>query len=191
LLTESNGKATGSARSVKDFDVHAAIEACSDLLEQFGGHKYAAGLTLPIENVEKFIERFEQVVSSSIHDDMLIPAIEIDTYINFADVTPKFYRLIKQFAPFGPGNLSPMLATKNVLVKPDSLKIVGNNHLKATVYQPENPSIAIDMIAFNFGEWFDYLYSGKAIDICYHIEENEWNGNVSLQLNVKDIKTSN
>lgn len=191
LLTESNGKATGSARSVKDFDVHAAIEACSDLLEQFGGHKYAAGLTLPIENVEKFIERFEEVVSSSIHDDMLIPAIEIDTYINFDDVTPKFYRLIKQFAPFGPGNLSPMLATKNVLVKPDSLRIVGNNHLKATVYQPENPTVAINMIAFNLGEWFDYLYSGKAIDICYHIEENEWNGNVILQLNVKDIKASN
>ncbi|MFN7013680.1 MAG: single-stranded-DNA-specific exonuclease RecJ, partial [Bacteroidia bacterium] len=191
LLTASNGKATGSARSVKDFDVHAAIEACSDLLEQFGGHKYAAGLTLPIENVEKFIERFEHVVSSSIHDDMLIPAIEIDTYINFSDISPKFYRLIKQFAPFGPGNLSPMLATKNVLVKQETLRIVGNNHLKATVYQPENPTLAIDMIAFNLGAWFDYVYSGKAIDICYHIEENEWNGNVSLQLNVKDIKASN
>ncbi len=191
LLTASNGKATGSARSVKDFDVHAAIEACSDLLEQFGGHKYAAGLTLPIENLEKFIERFEEVVSRCIHDDMLIPAIEIDTFINLSDISPKFYRLIKQFAPFGPGNLSPMLATKNVLVKPDSLKIVGNNHLKAIIYQQENPSIIMDMIAFNLGEWFDYLYSGKLIDICYHIEENEWNGNVSLQLNVKDIKVSN
>ncbi|MFN4233814.1 MAG: single-stranded-DNA-specific exonuclease RecJ [Bacteroidia bacterium] len=191
LLTESNGKATGSARSVKDFDVHAAIEACSDLLEQFGGHKYAAGLTMPIENVQKFIERFEEVVSSRIHDDMLIPAIDIDAYISLSDITPKFYRIIKQFAPFGPGNLSPMLASKNVIAKSGTSRIVGNNHLKTTVYQIENPDICFDMIAFNFGDWFDYINSGKTFDICYHIEENEWNGNVSLQLNVKDIKTEN
>lgn len=191
LLTESNGKATGSARSVKDFDVHAAIEACSDLLEQFGGHKYAAGLTMPIENIEKFIKRFEEVVSSSIHDDMLIPAIDIDAYINLSEITPKFYRIVKQFAPFGPGNLSPMLATKNVVAKTGFVRIVGTNHLKATVFNQDNPSVTFDMIAFNLADWFDYINSGKPFDICYHVEENEWNGNVALQLNVKDIKVSN
>lgn len=191
LLTESNGKATGSARSVKDFDVHAAIEACSDLLEQFGGHKYAAGLTMPIENIEKFIKRFEEVVSSSIHDDMLIPAIDIDAYINLSKITPKFYRIVKQFAPFGPGNLSPMLATKNVVAKTGFVRIVGTNHLKATVFNQDNPSVTFDMIAFNLADWFDYINSGKPFDICYHVEENEWNGNVALQLNVKDIKVSN
>jgi single-stranded-DNA-specific exonuclease len=191
LLTESNGKATGSARSVKDFDVHAAIEACADLLEQYGGHKYAAGLTLPIENVEKFMERFEEVVCASIHDDMLIPAIDIDTYINLSEITPKFYRIIKQFAPFGPGNLSPMLATNNVFAIKDTVRIVGTNHLKATVFNKDNPSVTFDMIAFNLGEWFDYIYSGKSFNICYHVEENEWNGNNILQLNVKDIKAYN
>jgi single-stranded-DNA-specific exonuclease len=191
LLTESNGKATGSARSVKDFDVHAAIEACADLLEQYGGHKYAAGLTLPIENVEKFMERFEEVVCASIHDDMLIPAIDIDTYINLSEITPKFYRIIKQFAPFGPGNLSPMLATNNVFAIKDTVRIVGTNHLKATVFNQDNPSVTFDMIAFNLGEWFDYIYSGKSFNICYHVEENEWNGNNILQLNVKDIKAYN
>jgi single-stranded-DNA-specific exonuclease len=191
LLTESNGKATGSARSVKDFDIHAAIEACSDLLEQYGGHKYAAGLTLPIENVEKFIDRFEEVVRASIHDDMLIPALDIDVYINLSEITPKFYRIIKQFAPFGPGNLSPMLATKNVVAKKDTVRIVGTNHLKASVFNQDNPSVTFDMIAFNFGEWFDYIYCGNPFNICYHVEENEWNGISILQLNVKDIKTCN
>lgn len=191
LLTESNGKATGSARSVKDFDVHAAIEACSDLLEQFGGHKYAAGLTMPIENIEKFIKRFEEVVSSSIHDDMLIPAFDIDAYMSLSEITPKFHRIIKQFAPFGPGNLSPMLATKNVVAKTGFVRIVGTNHLKATVFNQDNPSVTFDMIAFNLADWFDYINSGKPFDICYHVEENEWNGNVTLQLNVKDIKVSN
>lgn len=188
LLTQSNGKATGSARSVKDFDVHAAIEACADLLEQYGGHKYAAGLTMPIENIEKFIERFEQVVSNTIHDDLLIPAIEIDTYVNFNEITPKFYRLIKQFAPFGPGNLSPMLATNNVFAVKETVKIVGNNHLKATVYQKENPAQKLNMIAFGLGNWFEHVYSEKPFNICYHIDESEWNGNIYLQLNVKDIK---
>lgn len=191
LLTESNGKATGSARSVKDFDVHAAIEACADLLEQFGGHKYAAGLTLPLENIEKFIERFEQVVSQSIDDNLLIPAIEIDTYIHFSEITPKFFRILKQFAPFGPGNLSPMFASTNVIAKSGTVRIVGNNHLKAIVYEKDNPSVSFDMIAFNLGNFFDYINSGKNFDICYHIEENEWNGNITLQLNVKDIKHSN
>ena len=191
LLTESNGKATGSARSVKDFDVHAAIESCADLLEQFGGHKYAAGLTMPIQNVEKFIERFEEVVSNSIHDDMLIPAIDIDACISFSDITPKFYRINKQFAPFGPGNLPPMFVSKNVIARSGSVRIVGNSHLKATVFHKKAPSISFDMIAFNLGEWFDYINSGKEFDICYHVEENEWNGNITLQLNVKDIKTAN
>lgn len=190
LLTESNGKATGSARSVKDFDVHAAIEACSDLLEQYGGHKYAAGLTLPIQNVEKFIERFEEIVSNSIHDDMLIPAIDVDVSISLKEITPKLYRIIKQFAPFGPGNLSPMLLSKNVVAQNGTVRIVGSNHLKATVAHKANPSISFDMIAFNLGDWFDYVNSGKEFDICYHIEENEWNGNVMLQLNVKDIKST-
>lgn len=187
MLAESNGKATGSARSVKDFDVYKAIESCSDLLEQFGGHKYAAGLTLKIENVEAFSERFEKVVSDTIEADMLIPKVEIDASLNLSDINPKFYRILKQFAPFGPGNMMPVFLTKGVIDK-GYAKLVGTNHLKLDIVDPDDPGISYSAIAFNQGEHFEYISKKIPFNVCYTIEENEWNGNVTLQLNVKDIK---
>jgi single-stranded-DNA-specific exonuclease len=187
VLTESNGKATGSARSVKDFDVHAAIEACSDLLEQFGGHKYAAGLTLKLEKVAAFQQRFEEVVSATIKEYMLTPEIEIDAEITLEDITPKFYRILKQFEPFGPGNMSPVFLTKGLIDKGYS-RIVGANHLKLDVQSVNNSNLGFPAIAFGQANHFEDISTKKMFDACYAIEENEFNGNISLQLNIKDLK---
>lgn len=187
VLTESNGKATGSARSVKDFDVYDAIEACSDLLEQFGGHKYAAGLTLKLENVDAFQKRFEEVVNATILEHMLIPEIEIDAELKLYEITPKFFRVLKQFAPFGPGNHSPVFVTKNLMDK-GYVRIVGNNHLKMDIHSSTDPKLSFSSIAFAQGNYFDDVLRKKTFSACYAIEENEFNGNVSLQLNVKDMK---
>lgn len=186
VLTESNGKATGSARSVKDFDVYDAIEACSDLLEQFGGHKYAAGLTLKLENLEAFQKRFEEVVSSTIEEYMLTPEIEIDEEIELSDITPKFYRILKQFAPFGPANMSPIFMSKG-LVDKGYVRIVGNNHLKLDILSAKEGRSSFSAIAFGQAQHFDDVLRKKIFSACYIVEENEFNGNVTLQLNVKDM----
>lgn len=187
ILTESNGKATGSARSVKDFDVYDAIEACADLLEQFGGHKYAAGLTLKLENIDAFQKRFEEVVSASIQEYQLIPEIEIDAAIELKEITPKFFRILKQFSPFGPGNMSPIFITNKIIDK-GYVRIVGNNHLKLDLHSIDNPSESFSSIAFGQATHFDAVLRKNAFSACYTIEENNYNGNISLQLNVKDLK---
>ncbi len=189
VLTESNGMATGSARSVKDFDIYAAIESCSDLLEQFGGHKYAAGLTLKPENIIAFRNKFESFVSATIPQHLLIPEIEIDEPLSFAAINDKFLRILKQLSPFGQGNPSPVFLTRNVM---DSGKvcIVGNNHLKLELYEQTDPKKSFAAIAFGLGHLFDDIYRRRPIDICYTLEENVWNGRTTVQLNVKDIKLS-
>jgi single-stranded-DNA-specific exonuclease len=187
VLTESNGKATGSARSVKGFDVYNAIEACADLLEQFGGHKYAAGLTLKVENIPDFQKRFEEVVSSTIEEYMLVPEIEIDAELELNEITPKFFRILKQFSPFGPENMSPVFVTKN-LVDKGYVRIVGNNHLKMDLESATNPKETFSSIAFGQAQHFDDTLRKKTFTACYAIEENEYNGNITLQLNVKDLK---
>lgn len=187
ILTQSNGLITGSARSVKDFDIYDAIEACSDLLEHFGGHKYAAGLSLKPENLEKFRLRFEEEVCKSIKENMLTPEIEIDDIINLNDINSKFFNILKQFSPFGPGNMSPVFQTDNVKDAGYS-KVVGNNHIKLAVINPEIASYPFSGIAFQQADSFPYIQKGFPFSICFHIEENEWNGKTSLQLNVKDIK---
>jgi len=187
VLTESNGKATGSARSVKDFDVYDAIEACSDLLEQFGGHKYAAGLTLKVENVEAFQKRFEEIVSATIEEHMLVPEIEIDAELELSQITSKFYRILKQFSPFGPGNMSPVFITKHLMDK-GYIRIVGSNHLKLDIQSALNPRESYPAIAFGQAEHFDALLRKQIFSACYAIDENTFNGNTTLQLNVKDIK---
>ncbi len=187
ILTESNGKATGSARSVKDFDIYNAIESCSDLLEQFGGHMYAAGLTLSLDNIDKFIEKFEQIVSTTIDERLLIQEVQIDAAIKLKDITPSFYNVMKQFAPFGPGNMSPVFKTENVRDTGTS-RVVGNNHLKLNVAESETARFGMDGIAFNLGHYLPYIKRRIPFDICYTIEENVFNGKTTLQLHVKDIK---
>jgi single-stranded-DNA-specific exonuclease len=187
ILTESNGKATGSARSVKDFDIYNAIESCSDLLEQFGGHMYAAGLTLSLDNLDRFIEKFEKVVSSTIDERLLIQEVQIDTVIKLKDITLPFFNVLKQFAPFGPGNMSPVFKTENVRDTGTS-RVVGNNHLKLNIAENETARFGMDGIAFGLGHYLPLIKRRIPFDICYTIEENSFNGRTSLQLHVKDIK---
>lgn len=190
ILTESNGFITGSARSVTGFDLYQAIDACSDLLENFGGHMYAAGLTMKKENLKAFQRRFEEVVSETISPEMLIPVVEIDTEIKLSDITPRFFRILKQFQPFGPGNLSPVFLTENV-VDNGTGGLVGatREHLKLNLIQEEDPYTVFPAIAFNQAQHYGKISNGYGFDICYNIDENEFRGNVTLQLKIKDIKT--
>jgi len=188
VLTQNNSLITGSARSVKDYDIYDAIDSCSDLLEHFGGHKYAAGLSLKSENFDKFKKRFNEYVDETITEEMLTPEIEIDLKINLNDINSKFYRIHRQFAPFGPGNMKPIFQT-NGIADTGFARIVGKNHLKLTVAHPEIRSFFYPAIAFQQGAYLEYIEQGLPFNICYHIEENEWNGNVTLQLNIKDIRT--
>ncbi|QJD95308.1 single-stranded-DNA-specific exonuclease RecJ [Mucilaginibacter robiniae] len=185
VLTRSNGHVAGSARSVVGFDLYEALCECSDLLIQFGGHKYAAGLTLQPEQVEAFTHRFEEVVSASITEQQQIQEIPIDALLDLKQITPKFFRVLNQFAPFGPENMAPVFITKGVQAY-GGVNLVGNNHIKMSVYQPD--STWFDCIAFNQGECLDQIRQGKPFDICYTIEENIWRDKRSIQLNIKGIR---
>ncbi|MEA1898757.1 MAG: single-stranded-DNA-specific exonuclease RecJ [Bacteroidota bacterium] len=189
VLTESNGMATGSARSVPGFDLYEAMESCSHLLENFGGHMYAAGLTLKKENISEFEECFEKAVSETITDDQLIPVVDIDAEINFKQITDSFVRILKQFQPFGPENMAPVFVSRNV-VSGSGTRLVGasGEHIKLELIQ-EN-GIIFNGIAFSQSPSFEYIQHGQSFDICYSIDENEFRGRTSLQLNIKDIKPS-
>jgi len=187
ILTQSNGLITGSARSVKNFDVYNAIDQCFDLLEHFGGHKYAAGMSIRPDSFPAFKEKFESIVASTIDDEMLIPEISIDAKVKLNNISTKFYKVLKQFAPFGPDNMAPIFLTENV-VDTGYASIVGKNHLKLSVVHPDISGFPVAGIAFQQGDKLPIVQSGRPFSICYHVEENEWNGNVSLQLNIKDIK---
>ena len=190
ILTESNGFATGSARSVQGYDLYQAIEACSDLLESFGGHMYAAGLTLRMENIKPFMERFEQYVHSTITEEQLVPRIFIDTELSFSEIDENFFRTMNQFQPFGPENMSPIFVSRNVF-DTGSGRMVGSNseHLKLDLCQESTGQKSFSAIAFSQANHFEYIKGGNPFDICYSLEMNEFRGNKSLQLNIRDIKT--
>jgi single-stranded-DNA-specific exonuclease len=188
VLTHSNGLASGSARSVPGFDIYSAIDSCRDLLENFGGHRYAAGLSMKEENVELFTRRFEEFVSKNITEEQLHPLIDIDAVISFRDITPKFFNVLKQFGPFGPGNMKPVFATHQVMDYGSS-RLVGRDqeHLKLELVDPSSENV-MNGIAFGMREFNDHLKSMKPLDICYTLEENTFNGNTSIQLMIRDIK---
>jgi len=190
ILTESNGFATGSARSVQGYDLYQAIEACSDLLESFGGHMYAAGLTLKKENIEPFTERFEQYVNSTITEDQLSPSIFIDAELSFTEINEEFYQVLSQFQPYGPENMSPIFVSYNVF-ETGSGRMVGSSgeHLKLDLFQDSGSFRSIPAIAFGQANHFEYIKQGKPFDVCYSVEMNEFRGNRNLQLNIRDIKT--
>ena len=191
VLTRANGLVTGSARSIKSFDIYDAIDHCSDLLEHFGGHKYAAGLSMKPENLPEFRRRFEAYVSEHLVDEDFVPELEVDLKIKFADITPKFMRILNQFAPFGPGNMAPVFWTDNVIDAGGSRPVGGHRHLKLTVSQvgdAEQGVAPFSGIAFQKGDLFDRIHDGEPFSICYHLEYNTWQGKTNLQLNVKDIK---
>ena len=191
VLTRANDLITGSARSIKNFDIYDAIDNCSDLLEHFGGHKYAAGLSMRPENLAEFQRRFEAYVRENLTAEDSVPEIEVDLKINFRDITAKFMRILNQFAPFGPGNLSPIFWTDNVYDTGASRPVGGHRHLKLTLAQEGDKELGLSPfsgIAFSKGDLYDRIHSGEPFSICYHLEYNTWQGKTTLQLNVKDIK---
>lgn len=185
VFSKIDGVLTGSARSVKGFDIYNAISECSDLVEQFGGHKYAAGLTLNEDKIEAFTEKFENVVSENIEEELLTPSIEIDAMIGFKDITPKFFRILKQFAPFGPGNMHPVFRSDQVFAD-NFIRIVGTNHLQ--VYLKQEDSFSFSAIGFNLGHHYHKISKGIPFNMVYTIEENTWKGKTNIKLNIKDIK---
>jgi single-stranded-DNA-specific exonuclease len=186
ILTESNNKITGSARSVSGFDLYAAILQCGDLLEKFGGHKYAAGLTMEKNNLEAFRERFEQVVSSSITEDMLTPVIEIDVPIRLDAITSRFLNILKQMAPFGPGNPKPVFEADGVYVY-NSLSSMRDRHVRFIAAQ-EGADATFSAVGFDLIQYYDKLASGDSFKMAFTIEENNYNGNTTIQLRIKDLK---
>lgn len=197
VLTESNGKYTGSARSIKGLNMHDALEACSEYLEQFGGHAFAAGMTLDKENLEGFVHKFEEVVGRLLAPEELVPEQVVDYELHFSELflpgenvyqIPKFKRIINQLEPHGPGNMKPVFVSKNVFV--EDVRILKEVHLKLVLTQP-NTGLQIQAIGFNMIDKVDLvLAKDKPIDILYTIETNSWNNKDTLQLNLKDIRES-
>ena len=190
VFTKSQGGfVTGSARSVHGFDLYDAIESCADLLENFGGHLYAAGLTLKEENLAEFCERIEEHISGRIIPEMQTPVVDIDTMLNFSQITPKFLRILKQFQPFGPGNSAPVFRTDNVYDNGMGRKVgAEGGHLKLELIQESHPYHHISAIAFNMADYFDHIKMGNPIDVCYSIVENYYRGTSTTQLRVKDLR---
>lgn len=187
VFTKSGDKLAASARSVKGFDIYNALEACAEHLEQFGGHMYAAGMTLKEENYAAFKEAFEKVVQQSIPHDLLIPEVSIDAEINFSDINPKLMRILNQFEPFGPQNMTPVFMTKNVMDTGYG-KTIGTDDEHLKLFVKQNGSEGIGAIGFGLGAKLEITKNHQPITICYCIDENEFNGSVSLQLRLKDIK---
>ncbi|MDW8851450.1 single-stranded-DNA-specific exonuclease RecJ [Flavobacterium sp. MMLR14_040] len=187
VFTKSGDKYAASARSVKGFDVYNALDACSEHLEQFGGHMYAAGMTLKAENYLLFKEAFEKCVQETIHPEMRTPEIEIDAEINFSDITPKLIRILKQFEPFGPQNMTPVFMTTNVK-DTGYAKTLGADEEHLRLFVKQNTSEGIAAIGFGLGKKIDITKNQNPFQLAYSLAENEWNGNVSTQLMLKDIR---
>ena len=193
VFTKSGNKLAASARSIKGFDVYEALESCSDTIEQFGGHMYAAGLTLLEENYEAFKSKFEEVVANTMDPNLMSPEIMIDAIIRLDQITPKLMRIIKQFAPFGPGNMTPVFMAEN-LHDTGYVKVVGQEgkHLKCKLFDKNNGSrrSAIDAIGFNLGKYLPTLLNNP-VSAVFTLDENEWQGNIALQMKLRDIKELN
>ncbi len=191
VLTYSNGMATGSSRSVQGFDIYSAVNSTRDLLENFGGHTYAVGLSMKEENIAEFSRRFEEYVSSNIQPNQLSPQLDIDAEIEFADITPELVSYLKKFNPFGPGNQKPVFCSRNVFDFGTS-KLVGKNleHIKLEL-EDNSTSHVINAIAFNMSQYFEHIHSHRPIDICYTIEQTKRSNNPdSIQLMIRDIRPS-
>ena len=189
VLTKSNGLITGSARSIAGFDLYEAIESCADLLENFGGHVYAAGLTLKEEHLSAFCSRMDAFIAAKITPEMLTPVIDLDARLDFSQITPKFFRILKQFQPFGPGNSNPVFLTEDVYDAGNGRKVgAGGVHLKLDLMQESQPYRQIAAIGFNMAEFYDHIKAGNPIDVCYSIVENFYRGSSTLQLRLKDMR---
>ena len=186
LTAGENGIISGSARSVGGFDIYAAIDSCLDLLTNFGGHKYAAGLSMHIDNLPAFRERFEQYVATHIREDQLQPTLLVEAELELADITPAFYNVIRYLEPFGPGNPRPLFATRNLINHRDT-RVVGKTgeHLRLDV---TDRAYAITGIAFGRAEMAQHIQNGNPVDMCYELDENTFNNRTTIQMMVQDIK---
>ena len=191
MLTKSSELITGSARSVTGFDIYKAIEGCRDLLENFGGHTYAAGLSLKEENLSAFTERLQKLAAEEIIPEQMIPQIDIDAVLDLHNITPQFMNELKRMSPFGPENQKPVFCSLGVKDYGTS-KLVGKDqdHIKLELID-DRSNTPIHGIAFGMHQHINHIKAMKPFDICYTIEENTYNGNTSLQLMIKDIKESN
>lgn len=185
ILTKSNGMATGSARSVHEFDIYEAISACSDLLEQYGGHMYAAGLTMKEEHIPAFRKKFDAVVSAAIREDQRTPKLDVDLKIALSRITPKFCSILQQMGPFGPGNMDPVFVAQQV-VDEEGGRVVGGDHLKLKVTQGDG--IFFEAIGFNMADRLEHIQPGRPFDICFSVREEEFNGTKKITLFLRDIK---
>ncbi len=189
VLTKSNGFVTGSARSIRGFDLYDSIESCADLLENFGGHIYAAGLTLKEENLPEFTKRIEEYVKTHLNPEMSVPVVDVDAKLRFAQITPKFFRILKQFQPFGPGNNSPVFQTDNVYDDGSGRKVgPAGQHLKLELIQESQPYQRVSAIGFNMADNFEHIRGGNPIDVCYYLVENYYRGSSTLQLRLRDVR---
>ena len=189
VFTKSGDKLAASARSVKDFDVYNALEACAEHLEQFGGHMYAAGMTMLPENYENFKNAFEKVVAATIHPDLLIPEIAYDAEINLSDLNPKLMRVLKQFEPFGPENMTPLFLAKNLMDSGYAKTLGGDDeHLKVFVKQGNSENF--NAIGFGLGKKLDIVKNKNKFEGIFSLEENEWKDTVTLQLQLRDIRVA-
>ncbi|AMC11168.1 single-stranded-DNA-specific exonuclease RecJ [Lutibacter profundi] len=188
VFTKSGNKLAASARSVKGFDVYDALEQCAEFIEQFGGHKYAAGLTLEEKNYQNFKAKFEEVVKNTLPDELREPEISIDAEISLLEVTPKFYRILKQLEPFGPQNMKPVFLANGLRDNGYGKKVgVDETHLKLNIFEGSNQK-TFNAIGFNMGNKHSLIKNGKPFKAVFNIDENHWNGNTSLQLLLKDLK---
>jgi len=185
VFSLNDGMLTGSARSIKTFDIHEAIGACGDLVEQFGGHKYAAGLSIKVENFDAFADKFEAIVRETVTAEDLIPVVEYDLEIETLSITPGMMKILKQLSPFGPGNAIPVFRTNNLKAN-QSAKILKDRHLKMQITTPHGN---MDSIGFGLAEYWPSVTDGQQFHACYCIEENTFNGRTNLQLRLQDIKT--
>ena len=185
ILASSNGKAVGSGRSVPGFDLHDAIDACSEHLVQFGGHKYAAGLTIELDKINEFSEAFDKIVSERISDEQLIPQIEVDAEIELTDINEKFFNIVEQMGPFGPGNMRPNFVTKDVYDTGYS-KVLNGNHLKLNILKDgQDPR---NGVGFGMGDYMKILEAKETVDICYQLYANVWNGQTKIEFKLKDLR---
>ena len=185
ILTTAHGKATGSARSVSGYNIYQALSACADLLDQYGGHAYAAGLTLPLEHVAAFQQRFEEVVSHSIADELLIPPQDIDIPLVLEEISFKFYNVLKQMAPFGTGNMKTVFVTENIMAR--NYNILKGQHIKLRVHQ-QGSNYVLEAIGFGLARFEPIMLAQQPFRMVYTIEENNYLGERRLQLHIKDLQ---
>ncbi|WP_046244372.1 single-stranded-DNA-specific exonuclease RecJ [Hymenobacter terrenus] len=188
ILTQRDGKATGSARSVAGFDVHEALEACAPLLDQFGGHRAAAGLTLKVENVPAFQRRFEEVVAGTLTTEHLVRPVEVAALIPLKRITEDFFAELRRMEPFGPGNPNPVFASQQLVAVPHSARVVGQGHLKLRLASADIQGPAVDAIGFGLAEYLPEIEQGQPFSACYTVEMNEYRGQRSVQLRLLDVR---